>query len=522
MQKTTTYAITIGIIFFAYTAVLTYNIPFFWEDLLFIEGSVQQPYSNLAKQTFKFGTDNVSHPGIPLTTILMRIFTTLSNINHFWFRIFKAIIYGITMMMLFIFLTQFKISRTTAAIITLTTGYSYTLFLTNLFIPRPEITGIAAKLAGLSVFFYTFFNQKKLRTTKFYLLLLFSFALFFIALKLVSPLYVIAPTLTAFILLCDYRRITKFVPLIILLFAIYFPINPSTLFNGNIGTYQLSTENPAYMLGLTKQPAFFSLNQLYYKTLPEILTPFGIVIIPFFILTHFIIKKIALSFKERAFVTFNLVDLMLSFSIMFATPDPATRYFVLFMVPLFSLLVFLGVKACNVFNQIKIKKVVIAIIVLCFCIIIVYNIALSVLYRFTWGGAFIGMDKMSTHIDNLPGDKVIFYYSESAAEDYSPIKVVDGEFVKKTNTTFIRKPSYNEEELKKLSKKGKDVYFVKRISASGHSEYPLINFDQHPEFKKQKTIIGANNILDKIFLKAVHTLTKTCAANKFHLYKYNL
>lgn len=534
-KKTIITALILGIVFFTYTALLTYNLPFFWEDLLFLEGSSQQSYTDLAKQTIRLGTENISHPGIPLTTMMMKVITTISGINPIWLRILRSFIYGTTMIFVFLFLKQFNIPTTRALLITSVTGFSYPFFLTNFFIPRPEITGIALKYAGLSVFFSILFNKKTLRPASFYLLSLCAGLLFFTALKFVSPLYIIAPTLFFFMLFWDYKKIPPFLPLLTLLFLIYFPTNITTLLNGNIGTYHAGTENMMTMLNLDRSFDFFSFKNLYYQTILQILTPAGIFVIAAIIFTGLIhvstrpsskkFKKNNYALKEKAFILFNSIDLVFSFAIMSATPDPATRYYVFFIIPLLSLIIFPGLKSPDIIKQEKIRTTLKVVITFCLFVMILHNIALSALYRFTWGGAFIGMDKTSQYMDHLPGNKVAFYYSESAAEDYSPIKVLQGKFVKKTNTAFIRKQIYSvdDPDIKKEYDKGKNSYLIKRTSASGHSEYPPLNFDSHPDFNKETTIIGADNILDTTFLNIVRTLkkTQTCATNKFQIYKYH-
>ena len=521
------YELILFVLFFLYTFILTYNIPFFWEDKLFLDAISTAGYKDLIKQTIHFGTPNFSHPGEPLTILSMKLINKISGINYLWFRVFRSVIYGLCISLLFLLLDTFGISERRALFITITNGFFFPLFLTNFFVPRPEITGIAAKILGLSLFFQGFFKNKELSKTEFYLLQAISFITLLIAIKLVSPLYFLAPTLTLFILCIDYKLIKKYWLFLGLLLAINFPSNISTMIKGNIGTYTLSATNPELMLRLGEFSSFFPLNNLYYKTLPELVTPLGAVTIVFIIITliyKFFNGKKLFDMKEKSFLIFMTLDFAFNFLIMFATPDPAARYMVYFMIPFLSMLIFLLFKTGDIIGQKKFKRIILLFLVFT-CIISAYNISLSLLYRFTWGNAFIGMDETSKYIDARPGDKVIFYYSGSVANEYSPLKVEKCKFVALLNSTFVQKVQYSNSDINEMNKykqQKKQVYLIKRVTATGRTEYPQIDFDSDVNFKLIKIIEADNSTIDEIFFKIINKFKKRNQFNNniFKIYQY--
>ncbi len=526
------YTISLGVCSFVFLLVLTYNIPFFWDDALFLEGTFSQSYQQLLIQTFTLGTHNFSHPGIPLTILLLKVIGFISRIDPLWFRILHALFFAATIIFLFLFLQVFNISKKRAGIITGIVIFSYPLFLVTFFILQAGIYGFAFQYAGLLLFFHTFFNQEMLSKKRFYSQLALCALLFFIMLKLFSPSYFLIPALFLFILISDYKKIKQYVLFFLFLFAVYFPLTSSVI-NGKIGSYSLSARNIEYILSLGNTSSFFSFNNLYYKTLPEILTPFGFIIIFGLILlgvcymsktirTKLFEERQVFDKKEKAFILISLLIIGFNLLLLFAVYDPATTYISFIIIPLLSLIVFFIFKVKDII--LRRYKVITTVFIICILIITMYNIGLLILFRFTWGGAFIGMDKASTFIEQLPDDKrVLFYYSSTPADEYSPLMIINGRFVKKNQTIIIEKhlqESVNESEFSAVAEKDQAVvYIVKRESSFGKSSYPVYNFTE-PKFTLVTTIKGENSFIDKVFLTASKTIELSYDFNTFYIYKW--
>ena len=140
----------LGFFFFVYIFILTYNVPYFWEDLLFLEGAHSQSTSALLEQTFTLGTENFSHPGIPLTLLLLNAITAITGESTLLFRIVRSLFFSGIIVFFYLLLRKFDICRTNALCMTIVSGFSYPLFLTTFFIPRPEIFGMFWEYCGLT------------------------------------------------------------------------------------------------------------------------------------------------------------------------------------------------------------------------------------------------------------------------------------------------------------------------------------------------------------------------------------
>jgi hypothetical protein len=527
--------LAIGGFFFLYMLLLTYNIPYFWEDLLFLEGAYSQPRATLLAQTFTLGTGNFSHPGVPLLLLLLNAITAIVGEHALLFRIVRSLFFSGILVFFYILLRKFDIPRTSALVMTTVAGFSYPLFLTTFFIPRPEIFGIFWEYCGLILFFHIFFEGDKLTKQSRYLHQAGCFILLFIAMKMFSPSYIIIPVLIIFILVMNYRKIKTFAILILLLTAVYFPLS-TKIIHGNVGSYTLGTESFNYMFSLGNTWSFFSFNNLYYKTVFEILSPFGLFVIVFglcgvlYLMVLRINKKEEKilpwsNLKEKGFVVFMCLMVLFNVIFIFAAPDPATRYMVFFIMPVLSLMVFFMYKGIQLFQmKKKFRTIFTLLLIICLCLMVTYNIALSVMFRFTWGSAFIGMDKVSSFIESLPDEKrALFYYSGTPADEYAPIILVNGTFIERNNTLIFEKywqEQVNREEFAQVNEeKQAAVYIAKRVSSFGSSSYPPYNFTDQ-EFTLVTTIEGENSILDRFFLKITNSLGVSYDFNTFYIYKW--
>lgn len=527
------YILSLGVCSFVFLFVLTYNVPFFWDDILFLDGVFSHSYRELIIQTLTLGTHNFSHPGLPLTLMLLKMVGFISSIDPLWFRVLHALFFGATIIFLFLFLQVFNISEKRAFIITGVTMFSYPLFLVTFFISQAEIYGFAFQYAGLFLFFHTFFNQSLLSKKRFYLQLAFSALLFFIMLKLFSPLYFLIPALFLFILIYDYKMVKSYVLFFLLLFAVYFPLNLGVIY-GEVGLYSLSTANIKHILSLGMTSSFFSFNNLYYKTLPELLTPFGFIILLGLALlgacytsktirTKLFEERPVFDEREKAFILISFLNIVFNLLLLFAVYDPATRYISFIIIPLVSLLVFFLFKVKDII--LRRYKLIATVFIICLLIVTMYNIGLLTLFRFTWGSAFIGMDKVSSFIEQLPDDKkILFYYSGTPADEYAPIIIINGTFVKRNNTKIVEKywqEPVNKTEFAMMSKQEQGtVYIVKRESSFGRTSYPAYNFTE-PEFTLVTTIKGENSFIDIFFLRIMHLLHISYNFNMFYVYKWN-
>ncbi len=525
--------LAIGVFFFLYMLLLTYNLPYFWEDLLFLEGAYSQPTSALLAQTFFLGTHNFSHPGIPLTLLLLNTITGIIGESALLFRIIRSLFFSGIVVFFYLLLRRFDVCRTSALIMTIVAGFSYPLFLTTFFIPRPEIFGMFWEYCGLILFVHIFFEEDKLSKQSLYSYQGGCFIFLFIAMKMFSPSYFIIPVLISFILLMDYKKIKTFAILILLLTAVYFPLN-TEIIHGSVGTYTLGTESFTYMFSVGNTWSFFSFNNLYYKTVFEILTPFGLFVVAFGLcaVLHLLLLRINKkeenilpwsNMKEKGFVVFMFLMVLFNVLFIFAAPDPATRYMIFFIIPFISLIIFSMFKAIEIFH-IR-SKHFIAFLIFCIIMMVFYNVGLSVLFRFTWGSGFIGMDKVSSFIEQLPDDKkILFYYSGTPADEYAPIIIINGTFVNRSDTKIVEK--YWQEPVNKTDfamineQEQGTVYIVKRESSFGRTSYPSYNFTE-PEFTLVTTIEGENSFMDVFFLRIMHLLRISYDFNTFYVYKWN-
>ncbi len=534
------WCLIMGLFFFFYALIMTYNIPYFWEDLLFLEGAHSQSTLDLLDQTFTLGTENFSHPGIPLTLLFLNAITNITGDTAIFFRIVRCLFLSGIVIFFYLMLCKFNINKKQAVVMTIVAGFSYPLFLTTFFIPRPEIFGLFWEYCGLFFSFHVFFENEKLSKIQFYFYQAGVFIFLFIAMKMFSPSYFIVPILFLFILLMDYKQLSKFILLICFLSAIYFPLN-TEIIHGNVGSYTLGSDSIKYMFSQGSIWSFFSFNNLYYKTLPEVLTPFGILVVffdicvicyfLFYSILSLLLKLLRVnktseekvfwsSEKEKAFVIFMSLMVLFNIFFIFAAPDPATRYIVFFIMPLLSLMIFFVFKGIEI---LKIKsKPIIAILIICICMMVFYNMALSVMFRFTWGSAFIGMDKVSSFIEALPDKKIVmFYYDGSPADEYAPIYLLNGIFFKKDKLKIVEKHwevPINTTEYALASQDG-EVYIIKRQSSFGRTVYPSYNFTD-PNFMLITTIKGENSIVDSFFVKFAKAVHVSYDFNTFYIYKW--
>lgn len=525
------------IVSFGYICYFTLGVGFFWEDPFIL--NYPERWTEIIQEIFTFGTSNFYDAGAPLYRAYTLLSYNLFGIDYDGFRVMRALFFALTVAILFRCLIntlhQFpqlrRYAKALAGAITLLVLTSYPYFLVILQIPRTQYVSLPFKILGI-YFFFKLCNEKNFHLK--WIQIFGLGTLFFLTIKghpaSVSVIFV----LMGFILFVNARKL--FDIKILLLFLFIISINfPITLFNFELPVHDAYVFKPEIIYRyLNVLPVltfpFMDLQDLYYKSFFEIVTLPGLLagsILVFFFILKIFQKGVSLQKTPlKAFLILNILWFFSELFTLFNTPDHATRYLLMMMVPFYILLAVSCVLLVTQIDSQRTKRCFFYIcvgIILWICIV---NVFYTYLFRTTWGSSFIAIAKTSEYFSSINRtSSVALYSSGSVATEYYILTVpFDYNNSIQETVSFFQIVGYEQFDphaLETLKSRYTRLFILKRISSTGRSTYPERVFEEDEGFKEIAVFEGvSDSFFDSVTWWLTRILSIPVYPSKVVLYEY--
>lgn len=479
----------------AYIFFFSEGIPFVWEDVdqinlcnladyrkIFLD--CIDPFPNFYWE--KSLTKDPSLADRPIQVFIGKAFNNIFGYSPSPYHLLKGLTFCILIILIAFFIFKYFDSFYLAGIISLFILVANPIYQSLIWSLEMEVVSQFFMFAVYLIFFKIYCSDFK--KGKLIFLQIAMFILFLTSFKAKPSSSVIPPTLTAFILLTDYKKIRKYWLLLFTMFFIALMpkfLSPSFYYHQPFKPDQITSF-------LTKIKVIMGL--------PLILGS----IVSFIAIIYFTkikkqnyknlsnpVKKSA----ERKFDVLLLFSLWAFFSMCLwpILPSDETRYLAQSLIPLIS---FVCISIYMVAKMIKGKAVKQLILVVFFILAffqIKENINLTIQYRGFWGSFFTAIDK-SYHFIEKNYSNTLICYPFGWREIFYPYKG--------SSNDWIWVSRHNEGLPEKLKQKKISIYSNGFISADSYSHIFWVFPLKHPvSLKPFNVISGSNSLFDFIIEK---------------------
>lgn len=493
----------IFLIGFVYFFFLTATVPLFWEEQVYQSQYVQEPTEHWIKEIFfGFGKNNIFQATRPFDALLFKILFTITGYNYVAMRFFKALLFGICIMLIFEFVRRYMKNSLAAYCTSIFFMCSLSLYIHTLVFAEPYLLTEVLKLSIFFLFLADYFSEKSLWINQFFIALLF-----LLSIRTYMPAYSTIGIFILFTLFYNWRKIKHYAALFLffIICALPWPLQ-----------FQIMDGSSAYAPKLWSIQHFFlndiihyitspliSLEGLYYKPFFAIITFFG-----FWLIVLFIGLSIALLCKNKIklftgefiplenkwIILFLLIWLVCELPLWIILPEHATRYANSILLPFLLLMTFMIIYVIKRIKQ-EYQKYVTCFVLVLVLLAVLTNLAYVTAFRAGWGSSFIAIEKTQDFIvENKEGKSIVFYFGQSVAEEYYAINKSNKNHELISTLTFKQVKNieeFDEEDILIYEQEYETIYVLKRIT-SGETALPNINFDEYSSLEQVEKIEGRN------------------------------
>lgn len=510
---------------FAYMHFFTQCVPFFFDDHEFHRDYVQQEYEEQFLELVSFNTGRVSDGPRPVYGIFFKTMFGFLGFDYCGFRIAKTIIfslfviavYGVAFMLFkrrFVALVCAMVIMTLFPTFLQTFGYNGPHIIAEFF----KLLVIVFLLRDIRQNNTSFINQ----ITMFFLSLL--------AIRTYAPAYSLAGTLPLFVVIYDWRKFARYIPLFILILIIQFPVTFNFSTSGSAYTPKLVNLEHVFLNDVLPNVAnpFPTYENLYYKSFTDVLTFFGFWLLvacgSWLFITKIFCSRTRNSVDSRMIFCLTISWIASELPTYIFLPEHAIRYIFTFSTP-FVLLAALVVMYFIIALPLRYRKSVTVFVLIMIGGIIFTNISYVYAFRMGWGSSFIGFDKVMDFFAEKGNHTGVLYYAGSVASEYFPVNKSSTKYKFRNDIAYLKTASnddFSEANLNVLAQSYDDFYVLKRTTSLSKTQYPGIAFEQHPFLKEIAVIQGTNEsiLFDRLNARLVKIFNIPYKPNAIVIYRY--
>jgi hypothetical protein len=530
------------LIAFAYIFFFTSGVPPFWEEQVYQSDYVQESTLHWVKEIFfSFGKNNILDADRPFDALLFKGLFAVTGYNYMLMRFFKALLFGIFVVLLYSFVNKYVKNKTAACSVSLFIMFSFSLYIHTLVFAEPYLLTETLKLGIFLLFLKDYYSQKTSYHTQFVVGLLF-----LLSIRAYLPAYSTMGILFAFVLLDNWKRIKRYAFLFLFFLLSAFPYPFTTQIGGGMALvpnlWSIQHFFFTDVLYYVTTP-MISFKTLYYKPLFALLTFFGFWLITiFFVLFcfrgYFIArftkytqpqpKPITLSMRlniarqhkvpnnrcgraysqehgkddffsgvnKRSAAIFFVVWLFAELPLWIVLPEHATRYATSILLPFCLLLTLMVMQVFSLVRKEYRRFFALFTLTLLF-FALVTNLAYVTAFRAGWGSSFIAIEKTQDFIaQDKEGNTLALYFGQSVAEEYYAINkssenhtlIADLHFKQLKNEDGFKEDllfQYSEELVYET------IYVIKRVTSGGNG-LPDVDFDTYDSLELVAVLEGRN------------------------------
>lgn len=513
------YGILLAFLAFLFMNVLVTVVPIFWEGHLFHEANLREDVWHWLKIAVNPYKEDVYSSSGGITRVWIWILFSFWKYNFNFWRYTKSIFFALSVFFVYLLAKRFLNEEKYGIYAATTYLFLFPLYVHVLVFDGPFIVAEAAKLLALIIFFHDVEREKTSFVSQ---ALIFLFV--WIAVNTYTQMLSVVGTLFLTCIFIGRGKMKRYGILLLLLFT----IRIGNVFDVNLGkATELAMPShwdiiTSMFLGgfrIASQEFIPSLHTLYYKTFWEIVTPYGIIIL-FISIAIIIIKNVSFLKQENNLILFCFFWLLSEFPLWLLLPEPAIRYTSPLFPPFLLLFFFVIKKAGDTINQQSCRKLFGYGVLLLLFFMITTNVLYSVIFRATWGSAFIAEGKALSFIEEVrEPNAVVLHYQPSVAEIFVAIDISNTSvYAQKKDVVYLPINNFSDSSLRAYAENYTETYVVQRITSTGKKFPPTYNLSDSKILVLYTVIYGTEETLfDRLIFSP---LTSTLIVpNKILVYK---